>query len=310
MEATTPRLQLKHLQQLIVISESGSIRRAAERLSIAQPALSRSVREMERELDVKLLERSVKGTELTKFGRSLVSHAKVIETNLRFAAEEIEDLKGNLGGLVRIGTGPYEGHTIAHLAIARVMEARPEAQISITQGDFHQLAEPLSEGDLDIMLGPTVFGDLPPGLSHEILAYSHPIVAVRAEHPFAKLNKISMEALASADWVVPYRDTQARVMFDQIFLTDGVVPPTGPVEAGPLPAAAALMLQRDLVVMIPRHVHEERRNPDEIHALPVDPEKFSLPIQLTTRESARLSPTSRDLVYAIRQVCREAGDRL
>lgn len=310
METAAPRLQFKHLQQLIAISEAGSIRRAAERLSIAQPALSRSIREMERELDVKLLERSVKGTELTKFGRSLVSHAKVIETNLRFAAEEIEDLKGNRGGLVRIGTGPYEGHTIAHIAIARVMENRPEAQISITQGDFHELVEQLSEGDLDIMLGPTLFDPLPSGLTHDILAYSHPIIAVRANHPFADRNEISMEELSAVDWVVPYRDSQARVIFDQIFLKNGVVPPTGPVESGPLPASTALMLLRDLVVMMPRHMFEERQSPDEVRALPIDRDLFALPIQLTTRESAKLSPTSRDLVYAIRQVCREAGDRL
>ena len=74
-------LQLKQFRQLIAISEKGSISRAAEELSISQPALSRSIRGIEKDLSVKLINRGPQGAELTEFGETLVNYGKIIEYN-------------------------------------------------------------------------------------------------------------------------------------------------------------------------------------------------------------------------------------
>ena len=108
-------LQLKQFRQLITIAEKGSIRRAAEELSISQPALSRSIRGIEENLSVKLMNRGPQGVELTAYGQTLVNYGKIIEFNIRFAAEEFDELRGNKEGEVKLGIGPLEGITVCLL---------------------------------------------------------------------------------------------------------------------------------------------------------------------------------------------------
>ena len=303
-------LQLKQLRQLVKVAEKGSIRQAAEALSITQPALSRNIRAIEDNLQVKLMERGPRGVALTSFGDALVAYAKIIEANLRFAADEIDDLKGIKGGSVKIGIGPFEGFMVMHIAIDRFLRQRENSEVSLIEGDFDDLSLKVLSGEIDFMFGPTHFGDPTPGLNSEVLAEFHPILAVRAEHPLLRRNRVTFHELSEADWILPPKEVRARARLNNIFLSRGLVPPKGPIEMTPGQATIALLRRHDLVTFLSRQQVARELAEGAIRALPVDEPEFALPMQLTVREFGELSPACKDMIVEIKNACREVGATL
>ena len=99
-------MKLHQLRAMLAISESGSIQEASRLLHISQPALSKSIKELEAELGVPLLIRSNRGITVTEYGERLVRRARLILEEVRRAREEIETLKGTMDGKVAIGVSP------------------------------------------------------------------------------------------------------------------------------------------------------------------------------------------------------------
>jgi LysR family transcriptional regulator of abg operon len=91
-------MKLSQLRDVVAVSETGSLRAAGRHLGIAQPAITRSIREIEHELGVTLFERHAKGVRLTDIGRAFVRRAESVQSELRRAEEEIAQLKGRLTG--------------------------------------------------------------------------------------------------------------------------------------------------------------------------------------------------------------------
>ena len=297
-------LQLKQFRQLIAIAENGSIRRAAEELSISQPALSRSIRGIEESLSVKLINRGPRGAELTKFGEKLVTYGNIIEFNIRFAAEEIAELRGNKEGQVKLGMGPLEGITVADTAIDRLLTKRPNTQISIIENDFDVLSSKLLSGEIDIILGPSQ-NEKTPGLKSEILTETQLVFALRAEHPLAKFDAISLRTISQADWILPGPRARAYTLFNNIFIKQGLIPPKGSITMAPRPGAIALLKRRDLICMVHPQIIKRELDEGSLRVLPIEIDTLVLPLTLTTREFDKLGPACRDMISEIRLAYKE-----
>ena len=305
-----PRLQLKQLRQLQLISERGSIRQAADDLSVTQPALSRSIRLLEDDLGIKLMHRGPRGVELTESGTVLVENAKLIEANLRSTTEQLDELHGAGQGTVRLGVGPYEGTTIAHLAIARLLEARPRTVIQVIEGNYESLLNQLLAGEIDIMLGPQDESGPVDGLIGEVLTYTTPVIAVRSQHPLASEKEVTIGMLAKAEWVMAIRGQEARTRRDNFFTRHGYEPPDCKLESLAGPLSAALLLERDVVALLPKPLISYQIDLGLVRVLPVPTDEFRLPVQLPTRELSALTPTCMALIGHIKNVCRELEDSL
>ncbi len=303
-------LQLKQLRQLIVVAENGSIRAAAQQLSIGQPALSRSLRAIEDQLQVKLMDRGPQGIVLTKFGEILCNYARIIDTNLKFAVEEIEEVRGASGGSIRLGIGPYEGFTIAHRAISNMFKKRPDLEVSLFEGDYDVLVAKLLGGEIDLILGPTPIDEASEGLSWEILAYIRPILVVRSSHPLAKKRKIDLETLSQVNWILSIEGTNARTRVEDVFYRQGLTPPDGPISAYPSMTALELVKKMDLVALLPRKLVEKDRKAGLVKALSPVSEDFNFPVRLTTRKFGQLSPACKGIITEIKSVCDQIGDQL
>ncbi len=303
------QLEFKHFRQLAVLAEEGSIRAASRRLRISQPALSRSIRSIEGKLQVKLVERGPHGVTLTRYGEILRSYGRIIDANVRFASEEIEDQRGSKSGSIRMGIGPYEGFTIVHLAIERMRERRPDLEVTIFEGDFDALAERLLVGQIDLILGPTPMDESPPGLTGQILAHTRPVLVVRSGHPLTA-DKVDMKTLAKSNWILSVEGTNARKWIGEVFGRHGLPPPNGPISAYPSMTALAMVKKMDLIALLPRQLVERDINEGVLRTLPTGDEEFVLPVRLTTREFGVLSPVNRQMIAELKQICREIGDQL
>src|SRR5213082_1485224 len=105
-------MKLNQLRDVLAVAERGSLRAAARHLGVAQPALSRSIQELERELGVPLFERQATGVVITAMGELFVRRANAVRNELRLAREEIDQVRGETHGIVNVCMS-----TVPHIAL-------------------------------------------------------------------------------------------------------------------------------------------------------------------------------------------------
>ena len=144
-------MELRHLRYFVAVAEELSLRRAAHRLHVSQPALSQQIRDLEDELGLKLFERSSRGVELTEAGRVfLIGGRRALAAAKQAAAQAQETAKGERGRLVIGNLGPLTSSFLP-IALARFRERRPLVEATALHMNNRAQVEAVLNGS--IMLG-------------------------------------------------------------------------------------------------------------------------------------------------------------
>jgi DNA-binding transcriptional LysR family regulator len=290
-------LDLKHLRQLTEVADKGSIRAAAESLAITQPALSRSIRSIENDLGLKLVERGPRGAELTPAGNRLLSYARIIDANLISAENELRGLRDRSSRTEQISFGMswLTEQLIGAQLIERVLRKRPGVRLTTQVGDYESLAPKIASGRLDFFVGPPPMGGARPGITTQPLTQFPAAVVVRAAHPLAKQKEVTAHDLVAAQWILPVAGTIPRITYDNSFLKRGIAPPEPLFEVQPLsPVIRHLLRESDLVTILPIVVIEDDVAAGALKTLPFDDE-IAFHIHLTQRQ-VRYPSAARDYV--------------
>ena len=299
------------MRQLTEVADKGSIRAAAEALAITQPALSRSIRGIEEDLGLKLVERGPRGAELTPAGNRLLSYARIIDANLTSAENELRGLRDSSGHTEQIAFGMswLTEALIAAQLIVRVLRNRPGIRLSTVVGDYESLAPRLASGRLEFFVGPPPIGGARPGITTQPLTEFPAGVVVRAAHPLARQQHVTVEDLVAAQWILPVAGTIPRITYDNSFLRRGVAPPEPLFEVQPLsPVIRELLRESDLVTILPLVVVEKDVAAGTLKLLPFDDE-IAFQIHLTQRQ-VRYPSAARDYVIdELKQLFRESAKR-
>ena len=188
-------MRIEQLEYIAAVTRLGSLRRAAEELHLSQPALSETVRNLERELGVDLLERKRSGARMSAEGRELLPHiVDVLDAvdRLRGAAGEQHRVRR----MVRVGT--VNAATVP-LLIPTVRDFRvshPLTQVEVVGAQQAEIHRTLSEGGLDLGLVNHLDGDdLPAEFESTRLLGGRPVLCVRPDSPLASLSSVSAEDL-------------------------------------------------------------------------------------------------------------------
>ena len=193
-------MTLNQIRNVVAIAERGSLRSAARALGVTQPAVTRSIRELEHELGVTLFERKATGMALTSLGDAFVRRASGIQHEVERVRGEMEQLKGNLTGTVSVGLS-----TAAHVALlSRVIgpfERRyPDVKLRVVEGLFPTMERDLQDGVIDFYVGPLADDASPAELIVEQLFENTRHVFGRPGHRLARAT--SLGELSGARWVV------------------------------------------------------------------------------------------------------------
>jgi LysR family nitrogen assimilation transcriptional regulator len=143
-------MEMRQLKYFVGVAEVSSFTKAAAVLGIAQPALSRQIRDLEAELGVALLIRNGRGAVLTDAGIQFLSRAKMLLDDAERARQEVRSLRGQPMGSVSIGMPPSIGIILSTPIILRVHQLYPEIQLQLTEGYSGHIHEWLLSGRLDI----------------------------------------------------------------------------------------------------------------------------------------------------------------
>ena len=149
----TYRLRLRHLQVLLSLASTGNLSQSAAALNTTQPALSKWLKELEEDVGLPLFERHARGLRPTSHGEALIEHARRIEAHLDLARDDMQALRAGGSGLVSIGTSGVSAADTVPLAVARLLERIPRAQVRLVEGTMNLLMPQLARGELDIVVG-------------------------------------------------------------------------------------------------------------------------------------------------------------
>lgn len=194
-------------QAFLILAEELHFGRAAQRLHMAQPPLSRLIRRIEEELGVALFVRSTRAVALTPQGHALVEPARELVMLSQRFKEIVRTTQAGLVGRVRLGfAGSSVGYLVGELARS-VRRERPGIALELLSAQFSQQGlEGLMDGSLDLVIGRWDF--LPADIESRVLATEGLVVALPVGHPLAGRGSVAVEELADEPWIVlPGRST-------------------------------------------------------------------------------------------------------
>lgn len=209
-------MELRQLRYAVAVAGRLNFTRAAESLSVAQPALSQQIAALEAELGVRLFDRTNRRVTLTDAGRAFVGRAERILADLERAAEEMTAYAGGLRGRVVVGTyQSFAEYTLPKL-LGRFHALYPGIEIALREGMADDLLDGLHAGRIDVFIGhpgeTKYAGD--PSLRVEPLYDDELVIAVGGTHRFAHRSSVAMDELRDDAFVIfrPGSSITARLL--------------------------------------------------------------------------------------------------
>lgn len=301
------RLKLRQLRLLTAIAQEGTVLKGSQALNIAQPAATKSIKELEDSLGIQLFERSSRGVTPTAFGEVLIKHAKLILTQLRHASEDLQSLNEGLSGRVHVGTLLAASPTLLPRSIAILRERRPGIAVTVTEGTIDRLMPELRTGDIDIVLGRLPEYREREGLQQEVLFLDSIAIVVREGHALIHKPGLTLADLVAQTWVMPPPQTSLRRQLEFAFRKEGLEPPIDVIESVSILTNHSLLLNTDMVAAMPRQV---ARVQPGLATLPVEIEAASSRIGATTRANANLSAAAAYFMSVLREVAADMRSEL
>jgi DNA-binding transcriptional LysR family regulator len=270
------------LAYFVAVAGAGSMARAAERLGVTQPALTKAVQRLERRVGVPLLTRTTQGVEPTEAGRAFLSRSRALARDLDDALQEARDLGNGTAGVLRIGSTPAGADFALDTLLPRLIDERPVARVSFTSGFSDALLEAVGQREIELALLPLP-SQLPAGLdSCHLIDDSYQLV-VNQRHPLAGRASVTMADLAGCEWAGSTRHEYARTRMERAFTLHGMALPRIVVESNNMAALLLAVSRLPLASLVNPQSVARGTLPANVVMLPIVSEHIGCPIGLVWR---------------------------
>ncbi|MFM0721683.1 LysR substrate-binding domain-containing protein [Paraburkholderia strydomiana] len=264
----TDKIRLRNLRMVLTLAETGNMSHSATLLNTTQPGLSKALKDLEDDVGLPLFERLARGLRPTPFGDTLIEHAQRIEAQLDIARDELGAMRAGSRGLVVIGTSGAASAETVPVAVLKLLECMPKAQVKLVESTMDRLMTQLDRSELDIVVGRSA-----PELQSEQMRteslYSEPIHFVaRPNHPLLMLDQIEWRNLHDYRWVIWPRGTPIRHALDTALVAAGCMAPTGSIESNSIILNLTLLNNSDTIAVAS---HRTARRLEAMGALGIIP---------------------------------------
>ncbi|WP_213929653.1 LysR family transcriptional regulator [Serratia marcescens] len=273
-------MELRHLRYFIAVAEEQNFSRAAERLHISQPPLSRQIQQLEASLGVRLFKRGSRPLVLTAAGRFLYGHA------LQFLAQslELKTMTQRVGQVERplsLGFVASTLYDILPQLIRRFRTAHPEVGLSLHEMTTLEQTRALKEGKIDVGFGRIRHEDM--HIRRIILREEPLMAALAADHPLARSEGLTLRAL-QAETLIVYPQTPRPSFADQVLATfrDRALVPRKIMEVRELQVALGLVAAGEGIALVPHCLHSLKR-PDVVYNA-LNEQRLVSPIIMSIRQ--------------------------
>lgn len=300
------RIKLRHLQCFIAVTQQQSIQRAAHALCVTQPAVSKTVRELEDILGVRLFERGRQGTLPTRDAQLLLRHANAAIGALMQGIDSLSDAQRDAGITLAVGALPTVAPALMPDIVQRLRAEAPRVALRVATGSNQQLLAQLRASDVDAVLGRLSDPEQMLGLTFEHL-YAEPLaLAVRPHHPLLAQPAVSIDQLARYPAVLPNPGTAIRHAADSLLAAHAASPARDHVETLSVALGRALVATSDAIWFVPEGAVQRDLADGVLARLPIDTAGTEEPVGLLLR---RDSVPSASLAAFVTAAHRAAADR-
>lgn len=251
----SPRVTMAQLRALIAFADSGSYAGASAVSGLSQPSLHRAINDLALALRRTLLERRGKGVALTDAGRRTVRAFRLARGELEAGLAELEGIKGRETGRIVIGAMPLSRARLLPAAAAAFYAKHPEVALSIVEGSYLELVEPLRDGEIDLMIGAVRAPSPGPDLVQVSLFRDSPVIIGRKGHPLSRVIADSRDGNILADlarfpWIVAGPGTPLRAQWERMFRSGDIEPPAVPIECGSVITIREILTKSDFLTLL------------------------------------------------------------
>ena len=298
------RLKLRDMRILMTVAECGTMGKAAEKLAVSQPAVSKAISDMEHTVGVRLLDRGQRGVEPTAYGRALIRRGLAIFDEMEQGLKEIDFLSDPGAGEVRIGSTNPIAAAIVLPVIERLTREHPRMRFHSLVADTAPLFSALELRAVDLIIS-RLAHPIAAEQSAEILFHDALVVATGADNPLTRRRRLALADLIREPWVLSPSDSYFGGLAAEIFRQSGLELPqptvstssSGAVRDGLLATQRFLTVTPGFSLLLPR-----RRT--DIVALPVKLPDTRKPISIITLKNRSLSPAAQLFIERVREITR------
>jgi LysR family pca operon transcriptional activator len=302
------RLKLRHLRVIDAISTHSSLLRASNALRLTQPALTRSLQEIEDILGAKLYDRHAKGVRETQFGAALSQSARAILAELSKLDATLDRLQHDSSVMVTVGVLPVASVGIMPGVVARLNDTREDLRVRLIQGLTDDLIPQLSAGRLDLIVGRLYELPTPDGLTREVLYHEPMSLMARPDHPIFQPPGPTLERLAQSKLVLP---TVASLLGQEIdaLLVEMGIELSRPIRSTSLGFIREMMQSGDVVTIMPKLMLAGDLLRGSIRLAPLPVPVPNRPAGIIYRGDTALPPSARVLIDTLKTYIDEVVSR-
>ncbi|WP_397474170.1 pca operon transcription factor PcaQ [Pusillimonas sp.] len=299
------RIRLRHLQCFVAVAQEQHLRKAAERLHLSQPAVSKTLAELEELVGARLMDRGRFGARLTRDGQSFLDHALSVLEALEGARRAVQDDGQGAHETVMVGALPTVAPDLLPEALVLFRRVWPQVRVDVQIGANAPLLDKLRSGEVDFVLGRMADPAAVAGLSFELL-YVEPLVAVaRAEHPLLAEPDPALHRIVEYPLIVSTRGTVPRHNTESFLRSRGLGLPSNCLETLSVSVARLVAMGTDSVWFTPMGAVREDVLNGSLVRLSVITEGTEEPVGLLRRSDAQLGQCATSLMKMLRETAEQ-----
>lgn len=293
-------LRLDDIDYFLAVAEHGQVRRAAAALGLSQPALTKGLQRLEKELGFPLFERGSRGMSLTPVAEQFRQRTRTLRASLGDAIKEAADLHLGAMGTLRVGVSPLYAERLFVPAFLRLHQQRPAARLRLMVHLNDALLAALRLGDLDLSINaiPRV---LPDDLEAMALMKDDLCMVVRQDHPLLSKRRVRLQDLVDAQWMLPGPGVAGRRGVEARLAEAGLPPPRVAVEVSNTASQLSGLLAHSDLVALMSEAMLDGPSGDGLAPLPFAEARFTRAIGVVTRKHHVLSPLAIRFMEILRE---------
>jgi len=303
------RLKLHDLHVLLTVAELGSMGKAAERLAVSQPSVSKAIADIEHTIGVRLLDRTSKGVETTAYGRALLRRGMGAFDELRQGIKDIENLADPTVGEVRVGCPEAILVGLMTKVIDRFSQKYPRVTINVTPANnMVQQFRLLRDRSVDFLVGAMATPITQDDLGTEVLYQDRLHILSGNKHPLARRRKIELMELVDEPWLLPPESILSSLLVGA-FDDRGLAIPKAGVRSYSSYQRLNLLATNRFISAETDSVLRFSADRFSLKVLPVDVAFRPWPMGIVTLKNRTVSPAAQNFLDCVREVAKPVMQR-
>jgi DNA-binding transcriptional LysR family regulator len=297
-------MNVRQLEAVLAVIETGSLNKAARQLRISQPALTKGIQRLEAQLGVPLFVRNKSGMRPTPYADMLQSYAEAATSGLNQILSKIDAVKsGNRSSLVVAGA-PLLASILFPKALVKLKQQSPNVQIRIVT-QSRNLIDGLIGGEYELAVTALDEKTAALKLNQHFLFNDRLVVATRPGHPLARVKKMTPELLQGCQWIYSGEQTWHRDRLERYFREAGIARPPAAIECRAPAVQKAIIACSDQIGLVTQLGMRADVAAGILKVFEIDSPLMARPIGFLWKKETILSAPAKQFIQLVERACRE-----